>query len=113
MKHIIHPSKQKFVVTVVAGVVTLCGLLAASKALGIHEDAHFLKISLYVYLFLVFWQTFIFDLHLKKARTLRTFERSFFKMLGQRFSYLREGHHFLHFQNYLILPGIIYWTTVA
>lgn len=66
-----------------------------------------------MYLFLVFLQIFIFDLHLKRAGSWQKLEKSLWHALKARFEYLKEGHHWLHFQNYLILPGFIYWTTIV
>lgn len=100
---VVHPSKQKFITTLVAGLVSLFGLEAASLALSFNEVSSFLRISFYLYLFLVVWQVFIFDLHLKKGNL---------RALRERFSYLAEKSHWLHFLNYLILPAIIYWATV-
>ncbi len=106
MKHLIDPAKQKFVVILVAALVSFFGFQAAALAAAYYQIPLLLRISLYVYLFLVFWQTFIFDLHLKKVSMWQV-------ALRERFEYLKDRQHWLHFQNYLILPGIIYWTTVA
>lgn len=110
---IVNPSKQKAIVVTIAGLASLLGLEAASSVLGIYQVGWFLRISLYVYLFLVFLQTFIFDLHLKKPRASAGFTRTVAEALKERFEYLKHRHHWLHFQNYLILPGITFWTTVA
>lgn len=87
----------------VAALASLFGLEAASLALSAYELSTFFAIAFYTYIFLVLWQMLVFDLHL----------RHFGKEILSRFQYLTRGHHFLHFQNYLLLPGIIYWTTVA
>ncbi len=110
---VIHPSKQKFVIVLVAALVSFLGLEVAGAAVGAHQVGLFLRISLYVYLFLVLWQTFIFDLHLRKPRTYADLTRTFAESIRERFEYLRHKHHWFNFQNYLILPGITYWTTVA
>ncbi len=113
MRAIIDPSKQKFVIILVAALTTFFGLEVASQTLATYQLPLFLRVSLYVYLFLIFWQTFVFDLHLKKAGSWRALEHSLWQALKARFEYLKERHHWLHFQNYLILPGFIYWMTVA
>ncbi|MDP3741182.1 MAG: hypothetical protein Q8R08_02540, partial [bacterium] len=110
---VLHPSKQKAILVSIAAAVSFLGLEAASHALQVFQVGFFLRISLYIYLFLVFLQMFVFDLHLKKARTMTGLEHSFLQALRERFEYLKHKHHFLHFQNYLILPGITFWTTVA
>lgn len=113
MRAIINPQKQKFVIALVAALVSFLGFLASSQVIATYQIALFLKVSLYVYLFLVFWQTFIFDLHLRKPRTYADITRTVADSLRERFEYLKHGHHWPHFQNYLILPGIIYWTTIV
>lgn len=113
MKQLIHPSKQKFVVVLVASLVSFLGFEAASQALAVYQISPFLKIAVVVYLFLLFWQMFIFDLHLKKTGSWAVLERSMSRQLKDRFEYLKEKHHWLNFQNYLILPGVIYWSTIA
>jgi hypothetical protein len=113
MRQLIQPKNQKFIIVLSAALVSFLGLEAAGMALGYNQVRPFLRISLYVYLFLVFLETFIFDLHLKRIGSWQTFEHSFWKALKERFSYLSVKHHWLHFQNYLLLPGIIFWTTAC
>ena len=113
MTNIINPEKQKIIVVAVAALVSFLGLEAASQALQIFQIATFLRIVFYVYIFLIFWQMLVFDLHLKKPRATTGLTRTVAGALKERFEYLKYRHHWLHFQNYLILPGIIYWTTVV
>ncbi|OGE83952.1 MAG: hypothetical protein A2846_00160 [Candidatus Doudnabacteria bacterium RIFCSPHIGHO2_01_FULL_49_9] len=113
MKPVINPSKQKIIVVAVVFLVALFGLEAASSALGLFQIEKFFLICLYIYLFLVFWQSFIFDLHLKNSYTWQALEKSFWVAFKNRFRYMAERHHFLHYQNYLILPAVIYWSAVV
>lgn len=113
MKLLVHPSNQKFVVALVAALVSFFGFQALSLTLEAYQLPAAFKIAFLVYVFLVFWQTFVFDLHLRKPRTYTDLGRSVAGSLKERFEYLKHGHHWLHFQNYLILPGVIYWSTVA
>src|SRR6185295_8838963 len=112
MRHIIPSSKQKPIVVAIVMLVSFFGLQAASKSLGLFQIDKFLLISFYVYLFLVFWQSFIFDLHLKSSYTWRGLEKSLWQALKGRFQYMVEMHHFLHYLNYLILPAVIYWSLI-
>ena len=113
MKHLIDISKHRLIIVAVATLVSFFGFRAGSAALDSYQLDKFWLISLYVYLFLVFWQSFVFDLHLKTTYTWSGWEKSFFRALKQRFSYMFEKNHFGHYQNYLILPAIIYWSTVV
>lgn len=113
MRVIIKPENQKFVITALAALVAFLGFQAASEIMNSYQIAIFAQVSLYVYLFLVFWQSFVFDLHLKKTRTSTDFRRTFADSLKDRFDYLKHKHHWLQFQNYLVLPGTIYWATIG
>lgn len=113
MRHIVHPEKQKFIITAIAAAGVFFGLQVAARAIGYYQIEQFLAITFFTWLFLVTLQTFVFDLHLKNAATWQGMERSFISALRHRFHYLAHRPNFLHFQNYLILPGIIFWTTVA
>lgn len=103
--HVIDPSKHKLIIVSVATLVSFFGLQAAGRALDIFQLDKFWLISAYVYLFLVFWQSFVFDLHLRT--------KSIWKGLAQRFDYFFEGHHGAHYANYLVLPTVIYWSAVT
>lgn len=113
MRVIIDPKNQKFYVTAIAALVLFFGLQAVSLALDFYQIGAYFQIALAVYVFVGVFQMFVFDLHLKPARTLQTFERSVWQAFRDRFRYLVERKHWLHFQNYLLLPGIIYWSTIG
>ena len=53
----------------------------------------------------MFLASFIFDLHLKKAGAWHALE--------ERFGYMLDVNHWMNYQNYLILPGIIFWSAIA
>lgn len=103
MKPIIHPGKQKFIIVLVAALAALFGFESAGLAFAANQAAAFFKIAFYVYIFLVIWQMFVFDLNLKKS----------LPELVKRFWYLAEKQHWIHFQNYLILPAAVYWAMVV
>ncbi len=112
MRSFLSPRKQKFFIVSTAVVLALLGLEGASSALAYNQILIFVRISFYTFIALAIWQVFIFDLHLKPARSYGVLKRSFVSAIGHRFSYLAHGHHFWHYLNYLILPSIIYWATV-
>lgn len=113
MKQLIKPENQKFVIVFVAALVAFGGLEVASQVLNSYQIGIFFRVGLMVYAFLVFWQSFVFDLELRPAATLSGLERSFLHSFRDRFSYLIHGDHWLHYQNYLVLPGIIYWSAIV
>jgi hypothetical protein len=102
MIQIVRPKKQKAIVVVIAGLIALLGLESMSLTLEIYQLESFFRLSLYVYLFLIFLQSFIFDLHLKDPSDW-----------SKRFAYMFQKQHLVHFLNYLVLPFVIYWSTVV
>jgi len=105
VKHIIHPSKHKYIFAGTAAAAAYLGLWAAGSALAVYQTNRFWQISLAVFAFLIFLQVFIFDLHLKKSWSLKNLET--------RFEYLSVENHWLQFMNYLVLPSVLFWSTAA
>jgi len=112
MNQITSLRTQKIIIVLTAAFASLFSMEAASKALGSFQIPSFAAITFYGYIFLVLWQIFIFDLHLK-ASSLAGFERTLTQSIKGRFGYMANFRHFLHFLNYLILPTIIYGFTAA
>ncbi|MBX4187023.1 MAG: hypothetical protein KW802_02050, partial [Candidatus Doudnabacteria bacterium] len=65
------------------------------------------------------WLTLLFDLHLKKRGVLANARlnhqglRMVWMAFLDRIEHLRNWGYFRHYQNYLVLPGLIYWSTVC
>jgi len=64
-----------------------------------------------VYLFLVIWLHFIFDLHFKDREHLSA--KSLGHSLWRRFKHFMVWEHFRYFQNFMILPGLLFWGSVV
>ena len=103
MKQILAKEKQKFVIASVVAIAVLLSLESASSAIATYQLKNFFQIAIYGYVFLVFIQSFVSDLHLKRA---------LWQSLKYRFEYMLSPTHFAHYLNYLILPAVIYWSTV-
>lgn len=111
-------TKNKILSTLIVTTGAFLGFEAISKAIDIYQLSSSLYLSLYIYIFHIFWLTFIFDLHLKKrgvlanARLNHTGAQMVWMALKERVEHLRRWDYFRHYQNYLVLPGIMYWGTV-
>ncbi len=112
-------NRQKILSTLIVTIGAFLGFEAISTALGIYQLRSGLVLSLYIYVFHIFWLTFIFDLHLKKRGVLATARLNYkgaqmlWMAFMDRIEHLRNWNYLRHYQNYLVLPGIIYWGTVT
>ncbi|MEK9181327.1 MAG: hypothetical protein AAB871_03765 [Patescibacteria group bacterium] len=126
-KKIASRKTQKwFIVLVLTGVI-FCGFEILSFLTGIYQIPHFVAAAFTFYAFLIVYTTLIFDLKLKVPKSwerskiyfahnkqdfLKWF-RIIVRAFAMRFHYFSSWQHWLHFQNYLILPAILYWGTVV
>ncbi len=106
----IYNSVWHRVVSVLAiTIMSFTGLEALAYITNLYQPRIFSYLSVYVYLFLVMWLMYVFDTHFKRENYLLSFLRS----LLHRIKHFLTWEHFRHFQNFLILPGIIYWGSVV
>lgn len=119
MKNLFNERKQKILSTLIVTVGAFIGFEAVSSALGLYQLKQSLFLSFYIYAFHIFWLTFLFDLHLKKRGVLANARLDYkgWQMLKEAFknrvSHLRHWPYFRHYQNYLVLPGVIYWSVIT
>jgi hypothetical protein len=103
----------------ITGLGTFFGLQALSFSIGIFQLKSSVALAFYLYAFLVVWMTFLFDLHLKKRGVLANarLNHKGFKMVWEAFKervdYVRHWKNWRHFQNYLLMPCVIYWSVFA
>lgn len=111
--------QQKYLSTFIVTLGAFLGFQALSFAIGIYQLKQSLYLSLYIYAFHIFWLTFIFDLHLKQRGVLAIIRlnhrglKMVWEALKLRFDYMFNWHHLRHFQNHLVLPGLLYWSSVV
>ncbi|MEO8065742.1 MAG: hypothetical protein ABI643_02710 [Candidatus Doudnabacteria bacterium] len=119
MRPLIGEQHQKYLSASIATFGALLGFEAVSYITGIYQLKIAVLLSFYVYAFHIFWLTFIFDLHLKKRGVLAEASVNFkgakmvWEAFKERFSHIRRWEYLRHYQNYLVLPGLIYWSTVV
>ena len=118
-KLLFSETKNKILSVFIVTVGALLGFEALSYIIGIYQLRGSLYVAMYVYAFHIFWLTFLFDLHLKKRGVLANARLNYkgWKMLQMAFidriEHLRKWEYFRHYQNYLVLPGLIYWGTAT
>ena len=110
--------KEKYLSTLIVTVGALLGFEAISYAIGIYQLRQSLFLSFYIYAFHIFWLTFLFDLHLKKrgvlanARLNHKGAKMLWEACKERLEHVRRWEYLRHYQNYLVLPGLLYWSTI-
>lgn len=118
MKPLVSAQNHKYISTLIISVGALLGFEALSYIVGIYQLTTALHVSFYVYALHIFWLTFVFDLHLKKrsvlveARLNNKGARMLLAAFRQRIKHLHQWEYFRHYQNYLVLPGLLYWSAV-
>lgn len=119
MNPIMSEQKHKFLSNLIVTIGAFLGFEAISYAIGIYQLKSSLYLSFYIYAFHIFWLTFLFDLHLKKrgvlgiARLNHRGAKMVWEAFKQRIEHLGKWEYLRHYQNYLVLPGILYWSTVV
>lgn len=119
MEPLVGETKHKLLSTLIVTVASFLGFEALSHIIGVYQLKGSLYVAFYVYAFHIFWLTFVFDLHLKKrgvlaiARLNHRGTKMFWEAFKNRVAHMRKWEYLRHYQNYLVLPGIIYWGTVT
>jgi hypothetical protein len=111
--------KQKYLSNFIVTLGAFLGFEALNYTIGIFQLKISLYLALYIYVFHIFWLTFLFDLHLKKrgvlanARINHKGAKMLWEALKERLAHISNWNYFRHYQNYLVLPGMIYWGAVS
>ncbi len=117
MPEIGHTSKSQKIISVIAiSLISFVGLEALVRIGNLYDPEVYHQVSIYIYasgfiyLFLLIWLYFIFDLHFKDPDHINA--ATLAKSIGRRFKHFTVWEHFRYFQNFLILPGLLYWGSV-
>lgn len=116
-------NERKWFIVLTTALVIFFGLQTMAFLAGIFQMGVFLNIALIVYAYMISVASLIFDLKLKVPRSwsrssyyyqhtkqrVKKFFYILWRALSLRFRYFSSWPHWLHFQNYLILPSILYW----
>ncbi|MBI4363249.1 MAG: hypothetical protein HY545_00165, partial [Candidatus Doudnabacteria bacterium] len=114
-KPLMGERKQKMLSTLIVSFGAFFGFEALSYILEIYQLKTYAYVAIYVYLFHIFWLTFLFDLHFKNRGVLTAnLDYKGFALLRNalkmRFEHVFTWKYYRHYQNYLILPGLLYWS---
>jgi hypothetical protein len=101
---------HKAISVFVISLISFIGLESLVYINNLYQPQIFIMASGYVYLFLVIWLHFIFDLHFKDTQHLDA--TTLWRSIVRRFKHFMVWEHFRYFQNFLILPGLIYWGSI-
>ncbi|HYE22612.1 MAG TPA: hypothetical protein VD998_03415 [Verrucomicrobiae bacterium] len=119
MPFLFSQQKQKTLSIIIISSVTFLGFETLSAILGqTYQLKIFAELSIYLYFFQIFWLTFIYDLHLKKRDILRELRQHhsgwslFVRAFKERLHHIHRWQFFRHYLNFLILPGVIYWSAI-
>ena len=108
-------------------IVTVGAFEALVTILNLNQPALYIRTAFYVGIFYILQIVILYDLHLKTPGSFKRAQKKHesvqravvkaFKILGSalwdRCAHLREWKFFTQWLNYLILPGIIFWSTIA
>jgi hypothetical protein len=106
-----HPNYwkvQRTVSIIIISLISLLGLEALVYINNLYQPRLFILTSIYLYIGLVVWLHFIFDIHYKSELV----GESFFHSIRLRFKHFFKPEYFFRFQNYMILPAVLYWGAV-
>lgn len=118
LKPLMGERKQKMLSTLIVSFGAFFGFEALAFVLETYQVADYLWVAIYVYLFHIFWLTFVYDLHLKNRGILAWahLDKRGMAMLNaalkDRVAHVFRWDYFRHYQNFLILPGLLYWSVV-
>lgn len=119
--------QQKIISAVLIAIAVFGGLEALAVIINLNQSEIYLHVAFWVYVYLVVKIALLYDLHFKNpgalARAKQRHEsvphwlkrglKIIISALADRLLHLRRWSYLKHFQNYLLLPGLIYWSTVT
>ncbi len=119
MRPLFNETQQKYISTLIVTAGAFLGFQAVSYAIGLYQLKTSLQLSFIVYAFHIFWLTFLFDLHFRKRAVMANarLNHKGLKMLWMAFldriEHVRRWEYFRHYQNYLVLPALLYWSVLS
>ncbi|MBI2607517.1 MAG: hypothetical protein HYW51_01705 [Candidatus Doudnabacteria bacterium] len=115
MTELQHKTLSTFIVTA----ISFLGFQALVFIVSIYQLGQYFRAAFWIYAFLVFWLLFIFDLHLRNRGVFALLKlkhngvRLVWEALKKRVEHVFNWHYFSHLLAFLVLPSIIFWSTVA
>jgi hypothetical protein len=106
----IQSKSHKLISVLVISIISFAGLESLVYINNLYQPQFYIMMSGYFYLFLILWLHFLFDLHFKDPDHLDA--QTLLKTIYRRFKHFLVWENFRYFQNFLILPGILYWGSI-
>ncbi len=100
---------HKIIAIGVISLIAFFGLESLAYISNLYQMQLFLQVSAFIYLFMLIWLHFLFDMHFKDQSLI---PKNLAHAVAIRIRHFTRWEHFRYFQNYLILPGILYWGAV-
>lgn len=90
--------------------ISFVGLETLVYINNLYQIETYIFVSGFIYIFLVLWLHFIFDLHFKDREHLsaKTLAHSIYR----RFKHFLSWERLRYFENFMILPGLLYWGSI-
>ncbi len=109
----VHPHKtvwHRATAVLVISFLSFIGLESLVYINNLYQPQIYIETAGAVYMILLIWLYFIFDLHFRDREHFTA--KSLWRAIGRRVRHFYNWEHLRYFQNYLILPGIIYWGAI-
>ncbi len=110
---------QKIISAAINALAAFGGFAVLVKILNLNQVGAYVSTAFYVWLFFALQTIFLYDLHLKNPRAW-TRSKSAASGLGpwiaalqERMAHFKDWGFFIKWLNYLLLPGIIFWSTIS
>jgi hypothetical protein len=103
-----HHNIQRVISVVTISLISFLGLESLVLINNLYQERIYILSSIYFYVLLLIWLHFIFDLHFKEKAIGSSIAHSIYL----RFRHFLHLKTFFNFQNYLILPAVLYWGAV-
>lgn len=118
---------QKIISASLIGAVAIGGFEALVHILNLNQVAVYIQTAFLIYFYLVFHIIILFDLHFKTTGSWQRAQKRhenvshyvlrrvkvFLSAISDRLSHFRSLKYFVDWLHCLVLPGIIFWSTVT
>ena len=88
----------------VVSLISFVSFEALISVTNLYQPKIYIELSFAIYIILLFWMFFIFDIYFRSRDVLI--------LSYSRFSHFFSWNNIRYFQNYVILPAAVYWGTV-
>lgn len=108
-----HPHKtvwHRALGVLVISILSFVGLETLVYINNLYQPQIYIETAAAIYLVLVIWLHFLFDLHFRDREHFTA--KKLWHAIGRRLKHFAKWEHLRYFQNYMILPGILYWGAI-